>query len=321
MLHPHDLGSNLEPWTVRVTYLARELRALGHEVAIAYHALGVPGAPTCLDDTDILTVPLVRYSRTLIQKTKIVRRLAEWADLVHFQKCLAYTALPAVRAAYSLGLPLHYDWDDWESEIYNYRPPSRVVGRHIDRLEKALPVARRHRLGRQRGPARAVHRARFPARAHRQGAGRGGYGPFQSRRRRRRGQIAPRHRRSDRALRRPAARRPVSRAPARGLRHHSRRKIPRSPSWWLAAGTVSASSTRWRNGSGSATPSSSPVRCRTTRFRSTWRRGTWRSPASTTTPRRAARARSRSSSTSPWARPLSEPRWARPRRCSQEARA
>ena len=97
MLHPHDLESNLEPWTVRVTYLARALRAQGHEVAIAYHALGVPGAPVCLDGTDILTIPLVRYSRTLIQKTKIVRQLAQWADLVHFQKCLAYTALPAVK--------------------------------------------------------------------------------------------------------------------------------------------------------------------------------------------------------------------------------
>ena len=139
MIHPHDLESNLEPWTVRVTYLARELRAMGHEIVIAYHALGHPGAAVCLDGTDILTVPLVRYSRTLLHKTKIVRRLAQWADLVHFQKCLAYTALPAVKAAYSLGLPLHYDWDDWESEIYNYRPPSRVIGRHIDRVERALP--------------------------------------------------------------------------------------------------------------------------------------------------------------------------------------
>lgn len=140
MAHPHDLESNLEPWTVRVTYLARELRAAGHEVVLIHHALGgTPGPAKCLAGTDILALPLVRYSRTLHKKNQILAELAAWADIVHFQKCLSYTALPAVRAAYRVGIPVHYDWDDWEYEIYNYNPMERVVGRSIDRIERALP--------------------------------------------------------------------------------------------------------------------------------------------------------------------------------------
>ncbi|MCP4549399.1 MAG: glycosyltransferase [bacterium] len=139
MIHPHDLHSDLEPWTVRITYLATELCKRGHEVAVVYHALGDPGPVEKLPGTEVVTVPLVRYSRTLFKKTKQVRELASWADLIHFQKCLPYAALPAVEAAYALGLPVHYDWDDWEYEIYNYRPMNRTVGRQLNRIERALP--------------------------------------------------------------------------------------------------------------------------------------------------------------------------------------
>ena len=37
MVHPHDIYDPLEPWTIRITSLARCLGQLGHEVKVVYH--------------------------------------------------------------------------------------------------------------------------------------------------------------------------------------------------------------------------------------------------------------------------------------------
>ena len=37
MIHPHDIYSPVEPWTVRITYLANEFTKMGHEVRVVYH--------------------------------------------------------------------------------------------------------------------------------------------------------------------------------------------------------------------------------------------------------------------------------------------
>ena len=142
MSHPHDIYSPMDPWTVRITYLASEFAAQGHEVKLVYHLadthLGLDEAKR-RQDYPFETIPQLRYSATLAKRIAWTLPLGEWADVVHFQKCFPYAALPAVAAGLRHGKPIHYDWDDWEYEIYNYHPTDARVGAHIDYLERKLP--------------------------------------------------------------------------------------------------------------------------------------------------------------------------------------
>ena len=42
MVHPHDIHSPVEPWTIRITSLARRLAARGHEIKLVYHLADHP---------------------------------------------------------------------------------------------------------------------------------------------------------------------------------------------------------------------------------------------------------------------------------------
>jgi len=142
MIHPHDIYSHQEPWTVRVTYLAGEMVKRGHEVKLVYHLLDptIPLAEAAArQEYPFETIPAVRYSFSLMRKIIDTAKLASWADVVHFQKCFTYVSLPAIAAGYWNHIPVHYDWDDWEYEIYNYRPLNARVGRFIDLTERAVP--------------------------------------------------------------------------------------------------------------------------------------------------------------------------------------
>jgi glycosyltransferase involved in cell wall biosynthesis/MoaA/NifB/PqqE/SkfB family radical SAM enzyme len=142
MIHPHDIYSHQEPWTVRGTYLAKEMVARGHEVKLVYHLFD-PTLPVeeaaARQEHPFETIPMVRYSFSLVKKVRDVIKLAEWADVVHFQKCFTYVSVPAIAAGYVHSIPVHYDWDDWEYEIYNYRPLNRTVGNFINFTERAIP--------------------------------------------------------------------------------------------------------------------------------------------------------------------------------------
>ncbi|MBI4867614.1 MAG: glycosyltransferase [Candidatus Wallbacteria bacterium] len=142
MVHPHDIYSPLEPWTVRVTALAERFVKRGHEVKLAYHVLDknltLPEARK-RQDYAFETIPLIRYNLTLVNKTQQLAELARWSDVVHFQKCLAYAALPALGAAFLAGKPTHYDWDDWEYGIYMYRPLNLLLGKSMNLVERGLP--------------------------------------------------------------------------------------------------------------------------------------------------------------------------------------
>ena len=141
MIHPHDIYSDFEPWTVRITFLAREFVKRGHEIKLVYHLLN----PQSLEETrdrqeyPFQTIPLVRYQFTLLKKFGLIHELAKWADVIHFQKCFPHTSLPAIYAGYRLNKPIHYDWDDWEYEIYQYRPLNRAVGISLNTVERAIP--------------------------------------------------------------------------------------------------------------------------------------------------------------------------------------
>ncbi len=141
-IHPHDIYSNQEPWTVRGTYLANEFVKRGHEVKLIYHMFD-PTIPiqeaAARQEYPFETIPMVRYSFSLARKIQDTIKLARWADVIHFQKCFTYVSLPAIIAGYTVGLPVHYDWDDWEYEIYNYRPLNTRVGDFINFTERAVP--------------------------------------------------------------------------------------------------------------------------------------------------------------------------------------
>ena len=141
MIHPHDIYSDIEPWTVRITNIAKEFVNRGHQVKLVYHLLdtNLPlEVAVQRQEYAFETIPLIRFQRTLIRKINYINQLAEWADVIHFQKCFPHAAIPAVWVAYRHSKPIHYDWDDWEYEIYHYRPMNKRVGRSINAFEKVI---------------------------------------------------------------------------------------------------------------------------------------------------------------------------------------
>ncbi len=146
MVHPHDLFDRSEPWTIRIVSIARELVQAGHSVKLCYFPLLLDEehCPKTLDLIEL--IPLERRP-SLTAFSRNVRKLIElagWADVVHFQKCHHYAAIPAVIAAYLKGKPLHYDWDDWEEKIW-YEScgrglHSRFIGVSFKILERVLPL-------------------------------------------------------------------------------------------------------------------------------------------------------------------------------------
>jgi glycosyltransferase involved in cell wall biosynthesis len=152
MIHPHDIYHDLEPWTVRITYLAQELVSLGHEIKLIYH-LRDPRAEVkeaaVRQDYDYETIPFNRIGPGLIRRCFEIEKLAGWSDIVHFQKCTHYAAIPAIYGAYYHGRPVHYDWDDWEQKIFEQSNPSRIgswiffqqMERHLLRLVDTISVA------------------------------------------------------------------------------------------------------------------------------------------------------------------------------------
>ena len=142
MIHPHDIYSPVEPWTIRITSLARCLTVRGHEVKLAYHIERPDRTPAELvhrQEFPFEVIPLTRHMGLGLRKARDMVRLGEWADVVHVQKALAHAALPAAVAALWNRVPLHYDWDDWEAQIYADTVGIDRHHRRIDRFERALP--------------------------------------------------------------------------------------------------------------------------------------------------------------------------------------
>jgi len=146
MIHPHDIYSSVEPWTRRIKCLAQELVKRGNEVKLVYFPLSFREklTPHFLDGYEV--IPLSRYPspRTFIKNILKLINLSRWADIVHFQKCHHYASVPAVLAAYFSKKHLHYDWDDWEEEIWYESSGkgmhSRFIGFSFKILERFLPL-------------------------------------------------------------------------------------------------------------------------------------------------------------------------------------
>ena len=142
MVHPHDIYLTSEPWTIRIKKIAEEFVKLGHAVKLVYFPLHQDRTFEQVEENRAAGYQTIAYERSrwhLWHNTIKMCRLARWADIVHFQKCFPYAALPSLFAARLCGKPVHYDWDDWEYQIYNHYPPSRVIGWYLNTLERRLP--------------------------------------------------------------------------------------------------------------------------------------------------------------------------------------
>lgn len=147
MIHPHDLFDKSEPWTIRIKSIAKELSRRSHSVRLCYFPVKIKNST--LYPKNIESVELIPLSRTpsvniFISNMMRLISLSRWADVVHFQKCHHYAAIPAVIAAYVTKKPLHYDWDDWEEKIW-YEScgrglHSRFIGFSFRVLERVLPL-------------------------------------------------------------------------------------------------------------------------------------------------------------------------------------
>ena len=145
MVHPHDIYSSLEPWTVRIVYIAKEFIKQGHDVKLVYFPLDWNKQKIHKTPEGITVIPFSRKYGPHIFIPNIFRlcSLAGWADVIHFQKCFYHAALPSVIAGILRGKPLHYDWDDWELKIYEVStkpsPLRNVIRDFLEFLENTLP--------------------------------------------------------------------------------------------------------------------------------------------------------------------------------------
>lgn len=146
MVHPHDLFDKSEPWTVRVLSLAREFSKKGHAVKLCYFPalLNHKYSQVTVDMVDCIPLDRAPTLFSFIKNTRSITSLGKWADIIHFQKCHYYAALPAVIAAYIDKKSLHYDWDDWEEKIWyescGRSIHSRFIGFSFKLLERLLPL-------------------------------------------------------------------------------------------------------------------------------------------------------------------------------------
>lgn len=142
MIHPHDLYSPLEPWTIRIRNIAYQFIKRGHSVKLAYFPLYSKDANNKFFDKELEIITLDRRLGVLRLLRNILQiiKLAGWSDIIHFQKCYYYAALPAIIAAWIKKKPIHYDWDDWETKIFYYSNPKQIlIGEFINIFEKLLP--------------------------------------------------------------------------------------------------------------------------------------------------------------------------------------
>ncbi|MFA5004890.1 MAG: glycosyltransferase family 4 protein [Candidatus Omnitrophota bacterium] len=146
LVHPHDIFDKSEPWTVRILSLAEEFARNNHSVKLCYFPALLGNQKPARKIASIDLIPLNRTPSPFVflKNCRLITTMGQWADIIHFQKCHYYASLPAVIAAYLKNKPLHYDWDDWEEQIW-YESCGRglhstFIGLSFKLLERILPV-------------------------------------------------------------------------------------------------------------------------------------------------------------------------------------
>lgn len=145
MVHPHDIYSSAEPWTVRIVYIAKEFIKKGHNVKLIYFPLDWNKHSPLKLIEGIVTIPFSRRHgpHVLISNILKLYKLAGWCDIVHFQKCFYHAAIPAMIAGILRKKHMHYDWDDWEVRIYEVSTQPGILRNFIRAflhiLENSIP--------------------------------------------------------------------------------------------------------------------------------------------------------------------------------------
>jgi len=138
MVHPHDLHSPQEPWTVRIRFLARELAESGHNITLAHHRLE---GKRVIDESGLENIEVIELGRNLSaleKNTRLLKKYARRADIIHIQKCMPHAVIPTLWAAYMTGRPIHYDWDDWEYKIQEIETNGHAPA-WLELMERSLP--------------------------------------------------------------------------------------------------------------------------------------------------------------------------------------
>lgn len=141
MAIPHDIY--YEPWTTRPVELSESFVRMGHEVTLYYWPIidDPPRFPkTRLEPPrgPEVVAAVGKHSRYYANLRRLIR-IARSADVVEFQKCLPYCAVPALLCARIARKPVCYDWDDNESAIVWEWQPSASFGAIVYALERLLP--------------------------------------------------------------------------------------------------------------------------------------------------------------------------------------
>jgi len=142
MIHPHDIFSHKEPWTIRIKSLALELKKKGHEITLISFTLdGFENKPFSMEGIKYITFSRKLSLKYFFQKIQKLKKIFVNADIIYFQKCFHFTSVPTIIASVLANKKIHYDWDDNESAIYfsGEKPPSLIIGICLKLLELFIP--------------------------------------------------------------------------------------------------------------------------------------------------------------------------------------
>ncbi|MDP2924043.1 MAG: glycosyltransferase family 4 protein [Candidatus Omnitrophota bacterium] len=143
MIHPHDVNSKLEPWTIRIVNFAKEFASQGLQIKLVYFPLNLDtvNAPYIKDHIEFIPIKRDYGIKALLRNCFNFSKLVDWANVVHFQKCFHYVALPVLLNCWLKNKPVHYDWDDWEEKIYydSVVSPIKFVGWYLHIFEMTIP--------------------------------------------------------------------------------------------------------------------------------------------------------------------------------------
>jgi len=115
LIHPHDVW--YDPWCTRIVEIACALKNAGHTPTVAYFDSGKEPHCRVSLPNDVEFISLSRAKKDYRNNIAIIRDKAREAKIIHVQKCWPNACIPACWAAYLEDKPLHYDWDDLETEL------------------------------------------------------------------------------------------------------------------------------------------------------------------------------------------------------------
>ncbi|MDP8245207.1 MAG: glycosyltransferase family 4 protein [Candidatus Hinthialibacter antarcticus] len=127
----------------RVICQAQELARRGHEVILAdfVHTQRQSELPSVakgqLKDVEIIQIP--RRIIDLPSNITKLKSISPKPDIVHLWKSYPDASIPAIQLARHWGVPLHYDYDDWETGIATELARSSWAGYIANRWDRLLP--------------------------------------------------------------------------------------------------------------------------------------------------------------------------------------